>query len=256
MAPPSKGQGSKRPRSEGIPECMLVDMMFKDLLLWWTGMGNYEQRRVKEHLGHLVHLMEIDPRRDVIEALIPLLVPKINKSPAPWGKGSSIRDVDSPQQKTHNPKNIDAKKFLDLLKINQIEKESLKNGWNQLSNQDGIEAWKVNGCFAFVVAFFRFIVFPKWDKHIDIHLAGVVKALTTMESPTIIPMILANIFHALTKCKNGETFTLDWCNYVSSHKEKEVKINFPKGILACEEKLSVITYDEIIWNYYWFHLRI
>ena len=104
--------------------------------------------------------------------------------------------------------------FIYCVKINQIEKESLKNGWfsldilyqrygqrdefknyrNRLSNQEGEEAWRANGCFAFMVAFLGLIIFPKRDKHIDICLAGVVKALTTMESPTIIPMILANIF--------------------------------------------------------------
>ncbi|KAH0636000.1 hypothetical protein KY290_036400 [Solanum tuberosum] len=128
-----------------------------------------------------------------------------------------------------------------------------------------------------MVAFLGLIVFPKRDKHIDIRLAGVVKALATMESPTIILMILADMFRALTKCINGEMyfegcnillqiwflehlyhhdraprFTPDWCNYVSSHKERKTKINFPKGIIACEEKLSVITSDEIVWNYYWF----
>ncbi|KAG5610295.1 hypothetical protein H5410_021576 [Solanum commersonii] len=36
-----------------------------------------------------------------------------------------------------------------------------------------------------------------------------------------------------------ERFTPNWCNYVSSHKEREAKIDIPKGILACEEKLSV-----------------
>ena len=47
-------------------------------------------------------------------------------------------------------------------------------------------------------------------------------------------------------------FTLDWCTYVSFHQEREPKIYFPKGIIACEEKHSVITSDEIVWNYYWF----
>ncbi|KAH0746079.1 hypothetical protein KY285_007736 [Solanum tuberosum] len=118
-----------------------------------------------------------------------------------------------------------------------------------------------------MAAFLGLIVFPKRDKHIDICLAGVVKVLTTMESPTIIHMILADMFCALTNCINGEMhfegcnillqiwflehlyhhdraprFTPDWCNYVSSHKEREEKIDFPKGILACEEKLLVITY--------------
>lgn len=30
------------------------------------------------------------------------------------------------------PKNVDAKKFLDFLKINQINKESLEKGWVSL----------------------------------------------------------------------------------------------------------------------------
>ena len=41
-------------------------------------MGSHEKKRVKEHLGHLVHLMEFDPRRDVVEALIPFWDPKYN----------------------------------------------------------------------------------------------------------------------------------------------------------------------------------
>ena len=128
-----------------------------------------------------------------------------------------------------------------------------------------------------MVVFLGLIIFPKRDKHIGIRLAGVMKTLTTMESPTIIPMNLAYMFRAFTKSLSWEMyfegcnillqiwflehlyhhdcaprFTPDWCNYVSSHKEREAKIDFPKGIIACDEKLSVITSDEIVWNYYWF----
>ena len=78
MTPSTKGQGSKRPRSEGIPEFMIVDTIPKNIWQWWTDMGSHEKKRVKEHLGHLVHLMEIDPRRDVVEALIPFWDPKYN----------------------------------------------------------------------------------------------------------------------------------------------------------------------------------
>ena len=132
-----------------------------------------------------------------------------------------------------------------------------------------------------MVAFLGLIIFSKRYKHIDIHLAGVVKALTTIKNPTIIPMILADMFRALTKCLSGEMyfegcnilvqiwflehlyhhdraprFTPDWCNYVSSHKEREAKIDFPRGIIACEEKLSMITSGEIVWNCYCSQLRI
>ncbi|KAH0679217.1 hypothetical protein KY284_020302 [Solanum tuberosum] len=120
------------------------------------------------------------------------MTPTLEEIASFMGKESNIWGADLRNKRPIIPKNIDANRFMDLLKINQIEKESLKNGWvslDQLSNQRGVEAWKVNGCFAFMVAFLGIIVFPKWDKHIDIRLAGVVKALTIMESPTIIPMI-------------------------------------------------------------------
>ncbi|KAH0672998.1 hypothetical protein KY290_025280 [Solanum tuberosum] len=126
-------------------------------------------------------------------------------------KGSNVRGADFRNKNHIIPKNVDVKKFLDLLKINQKEKDTLKNGWNQLSNQGGIEAWKVNGCLAFMVAFLGFIVFPKRDKHIDIRLAEVVKVLTTMENPTVIPMILADMLRALTKYINREMH-FEGCN--------------------------------------------
>ena len=86
------------------------------------------------------------------------------------------------------------------------QRGGFKNYRNQLSNQGGEEAWKENGCFAFLIAFLGLIIFPKRDKHIDIRLTCVVKALTTMESPTIILMILADMFRVLTKCLSGEMY--------------------------------------------------
>ncbi|KAH0633002.1 hypothetical protein KY284_035788 [Solanum tuberosum] len=104
MAPLTKLQGSKRPRSEEILEFMIVGTIPKNLWPWWTNMGSHEQRRVKEYLGHLVHLLEIDPRRDVIEALIPFwdsknnvfrfsdfeMTPTLEEIASFMGKGSSV----------------------------------------------------------------------------------------------------------------------------------------------------------------------
>ncbi|KAH0698052.1 hypothetical protein KY290_013757 [Solanum tuberosum] len=90
------------------------------------------------------------------------MTPTLKEITSFMGKGSSVRGANLRNKKPIIPKNVNAKKFLKLLKINQVEKESLKN-----------------------------------------------------------------------------RFTLDWCNYVSSHKERKAKIDFPKGILACEEKLSI-----------------
>ena len=57
---------------------MIVDTIPKDLWQWWTDMGSHQKKRLKAHLGHLVHLMEIDPRRDVVKVLIPFWDPKTN----------------------------------------------------------------------------------------------------------------------------------------------------------------------------------
>ena len=142
---------------------------------------------------------------------------------------------------------------LDFLHQRYGQRDGFKNYRNQLSNQGGEEAWKANECFAFMVTFLGLIIFPKRDKHIDIRLAGVVKALTTMENPTIIPMILADMFRALTKCLSGEMyfegcnillqiwfleylyhhdraprFTPDWCNYVPLIRKGKPKFIFQK----------------------------
>ena len=92
---------------------------------------------------------------------------------------------------------------MDFLYQRYGQRDGFKNYRNLLCNQGGEEAWKANGCFAFMVTFLGLIIFPKRDKHIGIRLAGVMKTLTTMESPTIIPMNLAYMFRALTKCLSG-----------------------------------------------------
>ncbi|KAH0669897.1 hypothetical protein KY285_024037 [Solanum tuberosum] len=133
------------------------------------------------------------------------------------GKGPSVRSAELCNKKLIFQRTEgEFEKWVGLIGLSILyerycQKDGFKNYRNQLSNQGGEEAWKANGCFAFMVAFLGLIVFPKWDKHIDIRLTGVVKALTTIESPTIIPMILAYMFRALTKCINGEMY-FEGCN--------------------------------------------
>ena len=119
--------------------------------------------------------MEIDPRRDVVKALILFRDPKNNEfcffdyemTPTLeeivgfMGKGSTVRGANLSNKRHIILKHVDDKKFLELLKINQIEKESFQNGWisldfqyqryvqrdgfknyrNQLSNQRGEKVW-------------------------------------------------------------------------------------------------------------------
>ena len=68
MNPRTRGKCEKRPRVEGIPKFMIVDQTPLLLWQWWNGMEEQDKRIVKDYLGHLVHMMEINPRRDVFEA--------------------------------------------------------------------------------------------------------------------------------------------------------------------------------------------
>ena len=93
-----------------------------------------------------MHLMEIDHIRDMVEALTPFWDPKNNvfrfsdceMTPTLeeiigfMGKGSTIRGADLRNKRPTISKHVNAKKFLELLKINQIDKENLKNEWVSL----------------------------------------------------------------------------------------------------------------------------
>lgn len=97
----------------------------------------YDQRRVKDHLKHLVHMLEINPQRDVIEDLIHSCDHKNNvfrfsdcemtrslvEISGFMGIGSNVHS-----KRPIVPKSMDRNKFMNLLKINQMEEESLKSG--------------------------------------------------------------------------------------------------------------------------------
>lgn len=66
-------------------------------------------------------------------------------------------------------------------------------------------------CFAFMVAFLGLLVFPREDGHIDLRVAGIVNTLTTQARSTLEPMIISDIFRALTLCKARVRF-FEGCN--------------------------------------------
>ena len=57
-----------------------------------------------------------------------------------------------------------------------------------------------------MVAFLGAMVFPRKDKKIDIRLSGIVTVMIKKRKSTILPMMLADIYRVLTKCREGEIF--------------------------------------------------
>ncbi|KAH0752502.1 hypothetical protein KY285_005650 [Solanum tuberosum] len=90
-------------------------------------------------------------------------------------------------------------------------------------------------------------------------------------------MILADIYRALTICKNGGDyfegcnmllqlwmiehirhhpyvvdFKVEWNDYIGGHGERIKDHSFSKGIEAWKKYLNKLTADKIVWNYHWF----
>ena len=61
-----------------------------------------------------------------------------------------------------------------------------------------------------MVAFLGTMVFPRREEKINIRLAGVVQILIKKDY-TMVPMILADIYRALTVCQKGKSF-FEGCN--------------------------------------------
>ena len=55
-------------------------------------------------------------------------------------------------------------------------------------------------------AFLGATVFPRKDKKIDIRLSGIVTVMIRKRNSTIFPMMWADIYRALTKCREGGDF--------------------------------------------------
>ena len=130
-----------------------------------------------------------------------------------------------------------------------------------------------------MVAFLGAMIFPMKDKKFDIRLSGIVTVMIKKRKSTILPMMLAGIHRALTKCRDGgyffegcsillqmwflehiyhHRFATDfksyWTNYILSHPErmKELGDILPKGVKAWRHYLLKLTASKITWNYHWF----
>ena len=63
----------------------------------------------------------------------------------------------------------------------------------------------------FVVAFLGIMVFRKKGGKISMNLAAVITAFEKKPNITLVPMILADIYRALTICKDGKDY-FEGCN--------------------------------------------
>ncbi|KAG5631432.1 hypothetical protein H5410_003149 [Solanum commersonii] len=127
--------------------------------------------------------MQVEPKRDVIEAFLSFWDP------------------------THNVfhfSNFEMTPTLEEIAsftgfgVRYGKEDGFKKFGRKLNNKGSFETWKENRRFAFMVAFFGNNSFPRRGGKINILLTGVVNVLIEKKNYTIIPMILADIYRALT----------------------------------------------------------
>ncbi|KAH0637875.1 hypothetical protein KY289_037790 [Solanum tuberosum] len=305
MVHPGRGKCQKRKRDSNVP-LQVVDCTPLQLWAWWNDMGLIEQGIIFKYLGFLTRIMQVEPKRDVIEALLSFwdptnnvfrfsnfeMTPTLEEIAGFTGFGVRLH-----HQRLIAPRGISINKFFQHLSICKVKEKSLDKGWislqflydrygredgfkkfgRTLNNKGSFETWKEHRRFAFMVAFLGTMVFPRRGGKINILLTGVVDVLIEKKNYTIVSMILADIYRALTVCQKGKRF-FEGCNillqlwivehlyrpptvarfiqdrsdYITSHAKRVEKYRCPEGVNAWVEHFRSLTEDKITWNYPWF----
>ncbi|XP_075106970.1 uncharacterized protein LOC142179964 [Nicotiana tabacum] len=290
---------------ENVP-FRVVDEIPMGLHMWWNDPGEVIKLYVTKALGGLTGLLKIKPRVDIIEALIPFWDPTHNvfhfsnfeltllleEMAGYVGLDGNLR-----HQYPVAPRPVTPHMFLDLLNISQQVKDgNLAKGFctfhflynryrdprgfeapdNGLSHQGNKNKWEARRGLAFVVAFLGSLICPRSDRHIELGLAGMADFMVKKANGTLIPMILAEIYRALTVCRAGIKF-FEGCNLLLQmwlvehlcHRPRYMnygltgldcieeygnRINsheLPEGTEAWFAYLGFLTANQIEWTFSW-----
>ncbi|XP_019265188.1 PREDICTED: uncharacterized protein LOC109242782 [Nicotiana attenuata] len=256
----------------------VVDGFLLQLQMWWYDLGEDGQKWVTKYLGALTDILKVKGD-GLIEALVTFwdpvhnvfrfsdfeLTPTLEEIAGFSGFGRDLR-----KQKLIFPKAPSVHRFFGLLNIsNQIRKNNVVNGCcsfyflysrfgkpdgfeiheKGLSNKQNKDTWQIHRRFAFIVAFLGIMVFPNKERTIDIRIARAVQVLTTKEHHTLAPIILSDIYRALTLCKSGAKF-FEGCNILLQMWLIEHLRHHPKFMRYGPSKDNVIeSYEERIKDY-------
>ncbi|KAK4733627.1 hypothetical protein R3W88_007888 [Solanum pinnatisectum] len=275
-----RGKCQKRKRDSNVP-LQVVDCTPLQLWAWWNDMGLLQQGIIFKYLGFLTRIMQVEPKRDVIEALLSFWDPTNNVFHfSNFEMTPTLEEIvgfTGFRVRLHHQRGISINKFFQHLNICKVREESLDKGWislqywydrygredkfkkfrRTLNSKGSFETWKEDRCFAFMVAFLRTMISPRRGGKINIRLAGVVNVLIEKNNYTIVPMILADIYRALTVCQKGKRFfegcnillqlwivehfyrpptvarfIQDWSDYITSHAKRVEKNRCPEGVNA------------------------
>ncbi|XP_075080154.1 protein MAINTENANCE OF MERISTEMS-like [Nicotiana tabacum] len=232
-----------------------------ELHMWRNNLGEVRKKTVIKALGGLFGLLKINPRKDIIEALIPLWDPAHNvfhfadfeltltleEIAGYVGFSGNLRNRYPVASRTVTPH-----KFLDLLSISrEIQDGNLAKEfctfyflYRRYGNPRGFEMtdiglthsgnkdkWEDRRGLAFIVAFLSVLICPRKDRNIELGLVRIADLMTKKANGTIVPMILAEIYRALTVCQEGGNF-FEGCNMLLQLWMEEHLFHYP-GYMNC-----------------------
>nr|XP_016515511.1 PREDICTED: uncharacterized protein LOC107832211 [Nicotiana tabacum] len=256
------------------PPLNVVEQAPLQLQMRWHDLSKDGQDWVVEYLGALTDIMKVKPRNDLIKALVPFwdpvhnvfrfsdfeITPTLDEIAGYTGFGRDLR-----KQQFIFPRPPSVRRFFDILNISkQIRKNNVNDGCcsfyflysryghlnglemheKGLKNKQSKDTWKIHRRFAFIVAFLGIMVFPNEKGTIDIRMARIAQVLIAKEYHTLAPLILSDIYRALTWCKAGETF-FEGCNILLQMWLIEHLCHHPKFISYGPSKSNFIeSYEE------------
>ena len=208
---------------------------------WWNDLEANSKEVVGRILGGFVNLLGVRPRTDILEALIPFwdptrnvfrfvdfeLSPTLEEVAGYAGLNGKLRG-----QYLLSPRPVSPHAFLDLLSISRkVQNDDLSKGcctlqflYQRYGIPQGLEEpnlglihtgnrikWEARRTLAFITAFLGVVVCPRKDKKIEIGLVGMADVAIKRTDSTVVPLILSEIYRALTICREGGKF-FQGCN--------------------------------------------
>ncbi|XP_075093098.1 uncharacterized protein LOC142172922 [Nicotiana tabacum] len=264
-----------------------------ELHMWWHDLGNDSRKIATKALGGLIGLLKVKPRKDVIEAFADFeLTPTLEEIAGYVGFEGNLRS-----QYQVAPRIVTPHKYLDLLSISRdVRDGNLAKGfctfyflYRRYRNPRGFETpdtglthagnqdkWEARRGLAFIVAFLGILVCSRKDGNIEMGLVGIVDFMAKKPNGTIVPLILAEIYRALTRCREGAKF-FEGCNMllqiwmeehlfhrpeylnccmiglecIEKHEKRVEGYEFPDGTEAWHAHLRSLTVNKIEWTFGW-----
>ncbi|XP_075099091.1 uncharacterized protein LOC142175977 [Nicotiana tabacum] len=234
-----------------IEPFIVLDEIPLKLHMWWNDLGKGSREIVVRVLGGLVGLLNVKPRSDIIEALIPFWDLTCNVFPfSDFELTPTLEEVAG-----YAGLNGNLRSRYPLSPRPGFEEPN--TGLTHAENKD---KWEARRGLAFMVAFLGVVVCPQKDGNIEIGLVGMIDVAIKKTNNTVISLILSEIYQALTICREGGQF-FQGCNlllqlWMQEHlchqfESRVAGIEFPEGTEAWLAHLRSLTDDKIEWAFGW-----